>query len=205
MEKIVDCRGMLCPQPVIATRDALAAMAHGVLTVAVDNEASRSNVERFAVSQGCAVAVAEEAGVFRLTITKPGGAMPAPDAAAAESYTCPIPAAAGVIYVIPSDTMGHGDDDLGRLLLRAFVKTIREMQPRPAAIFFYNTGVRVTAADSDLIPPLKELEAEKVAIFSCGTCLDFFNLKEQLLVGKVTNMYEIMAAMSTAARVVSPY
>lgn len=205
MQKIVDCQGMVCPQPVIATRDALAAMAEGVLTVVVDNEASRSNVERFALSQGCAVTSATAGNLFRLTITKASGAAPQPDARAAEAYVCPTPAGAGLVYVFPADTMGHGDDNLGRVLLRAFVKTIREVEPRPARIFFYNTGVRVTATDSDLIAPLKELEAQGVAIFSCGTCLDFFNLKNELRVGTVTNMYEIMAAMATASRVVSPY
>lgn len=204
MNTILDCQGMLCPQPVIATRDALAGMAAGVLEVVVDNEASRSNVERFALSQGCAVTVVHEGARFRLLIAKASGATPAPGAPAAEAYTCPTPAATGLIYVIPSDTMGHGDDALGRVLLRAFIKTIKEMSPRPDTIFFYNTGIKVTATDSDLIAPLKELEAAGVAIFSCGTCLDFFNLKERLLVGKVTNMYEIMAAMTTAARVVSP-
>lgn len=204
MEKIVDCQGMLCPQPVLATRDALAAMAEGVLTVVVDNAASRSNVERFALSQGCAVTIADEGARFRLTITKASGVTAQPGAPAAESYTCPTPAATGLIYVIPSDAMGHGDDNLGRVLLRAFLKTLGDVQPRPTKIFFYNTGVKVTATDSDLIAPLKALEAEGVAIFSCGTCLDFFNLKDDLRVGKITNMYEIMVAMVTAARVVSP-
>lgn len=205
MKKIVDCQGMACPQPVLATRDALAAMAEGVLTVLVDNEASRSNVERFAMSQGCTVVSETVGNLFRLVITKRGDAVPQPDAPAAEAYTCPTPAAAGLIYLIPSDTMGHGDDSLGRVLLRAFIKTIKEVPPQPAKMFFYNTGVRVTATDSDLIAPLAALEAQGVAIFSCGTCLDFFNLKNDLRVGTVTNMYEIMVAMTTAARVVSPY
>ncbi|HSR37238.1 MAG TPA: sulfurtransferase-like selenium metabolism protein YedF [Desulfurivibrionaceae bacterium] len=204
MQKLLDCRGMLCPQPVLATRDALAAMGEGVLTVVVDNDASRSNVERFAVSQGCSVSVAGGEGEFRLAITKKAGAAPQAGAQAAEAYTCPTPAA-GLVYVIPSDAMGHGDDNLGRVLLRAFIKTIDEMRPLPDAIYFYNTGVKVTASDSDLIPPLKVLEAQGVAIFSCGTCLDFFNLKNELRVGTITNMYEIMTAMSNAARVLSPY
>lgn len=206
MHKVLDCQGMLCPQPVLATRDALAGLADGVLEVVVDNEASRSNVERFVLSQGCAVTNMAQGNLFRLVITKASGATPRPGAPAAESYVCPAPAPAtnGLIYVIPSDTMGHGEDNLGRVLLRAFIKTIKEVQPQPATIFFYNTGVKVTATDSDLIPPLKTLAAQGVAILSCGTCLDFFNLKDNLLVGKVTNMYEIVAAMTTATKVVSP-
>ncbi len=205
MKRMLDCQGMLCPQPVIETKNALEAMGEGVLEVVVDNEASRSNVERFAMSQGCTVAMVREGSRFRLVITKTGGAAPQPGAPAAEGYTCPAPQGSGLVYVIPADTMGRGDDNLGRVLMRAFVKTIKDVQPRPARIFFYNTGVRITATDSDLIAPLKTLEEEGVAIFSCGTCLDYFDLKDHLLVGKVTNMYDILDTMTSAAKVVSPY
>ena len=205
MKKILDCQGMLCPQPVIETKNVLEAMAAGELEVVVDNEASRSNVERFAMSQGCSVTVTGQAGRFHLLISKSGGAKAQPNAPTAEEYTCPVPAPSGLVYMIPADSMGHGDDNLGRVLLRAFIKTIKDVEPRPAKIFFFNAGVRITATESDLIEPLKALEAEGVAILSCGTCLDFFNFKDRLLVGKVTNMYEIMSAMTGAAKVASPY
>ena len=205
MKNVLDCQGMLCPQPVIETRNALEAMPAGELEVVVDNEASRSNVERFAMSQGCAVEVTATDGGCRLLIRKTAAAIPQPGARPAEAYICPVAVEPGLVFVIPSDTMGHGNDELGRILLRVFIKIIKETEPRPGRIFFYNTGVRITATDSDLIAPLKALEAEGVAIFSCGTCLDFFNLKDQLLVGEVTNMYDIMTAMAGAARVVSPY
>lgn len=204
MKKILDCRGMICPQPVIETKNTLEQMAEGELTVIVDNDASRSNVERFAMSQGCGVTVQAGGGNFHLAISKARGAKPQAGAAAAEAYSCEAPAGA-IVYVIPSDTMGHGNDELGRVLIRAFLKTIKEVTPRPAKILFYNSGVRLTATDSDLIEPLRSLETEGTAIFSCGTCLDFFNLKEKLLVGKVTNMYDIMDSMTKAAKVVSSH
>ena len=89
--------------------------------------------------------------------------------------------------------------------MRAYIKTLKNINPLPAKIFFYNSGVKITATESDLIAPLKELTDLGVEIFSCGTCLDFFNLKDDLLVGQVTNMFEIMDAVAQAAKVVSPY
>ena len=89
--------------------------------------------------------------------------------------------------------------------MRAYVKTIKNLSPLPGKIFFYNTGVKITATESDLIAPLRELAAQGVEIYSCGTCLDFLNLKDALLVGQATNMFEIMDAMAQASKVLSPY
>lgn len=204
MATVIDCRGMVCPQPVIKTKELLDDLAEGAIEVLVDNDASKSNVERFGKSQGCAVTVRSEGSTHHITITKGKESKPASNAPAAEDYTCDLPGSA-IVYVIPADTMGRGNDPLGGVLMRAFVKSIKSMPQRPGKIFFYNTGVKITATPSDLIEPLQELAADGVEIYSCGTCLDFLNLKESLLVGEVTNMYDIMDAMTTAAKVVSPY
>ncbi len=207
MPTTLDCTGLKCPQPVLRTRDALAAGPEGdELVVLVDNEAARGNVERFAKSQGCAVRVEELGGErYRLQLTRRKDVPAATTPFAAEDYPCPAPAGPGLVYVIPADVMGRGDEDLGRILMRAFVKTIAEVKPLPEKIFFYNGGARLTATDSDLIAPLKKLAEQGVKILSCGTCLDFFNLKKELRVGEVTNMYDIMDSMARAAKVVSPF
>ena len=202
-KKIIDCIGLTCPQPVLKAKEALEAIGAGEIEVIVDNEAARSNVTRFGQSQGCEVVVAERDEVFHLFLTKSASANPVLDAPDAEEYLCEIPSQ-GLVYVIPSDTMGGGDDDLGRMLMRAFIKTMKEVSPLPARILFYNGGVHLTSRESDLIAPLQALEQQGVEIYSCGTCLDFFHRKDQLLVGKVTNMYEIMTSMVNGAQVVSP-
>jgi peroxiredoxin family protein len=60
----------------------------------------------------------------------------------------------------------------------------------------------LTTEGSDVIDILKQLEEKGVEILSCGTCLDFYNLKDKLSVGRVTNMYEI-AEKTTKMRTVS--
>jgi selenium metabolism protein YedF len=175
--------------------------------VLVDNEAAQSNLARFGKSQGCAVEIRASGETRSITISKKaphGERHPATDTPTPEEYRCDLPGT-GLIYVIPSDTMGRGSDPLGAVLMRAYIKTIKSLDPLPARIFFYNTGVRITATESDLIAPLRELADLGVEIYSCGTCLDFLNLKDTLLVGQVTNMFEIMEAMARAAKVLSPY
>lgn len=193
---VLDCRGLACPQPVLRAKELLDSLAQGAVEVLVDNEAARSNLERFGKSQG--FAVASHSG--QVTISKNTGEVA--KAPASEDYRCDLPGA-GLIIVIPAETMGRGNEALGAVLMRAYVKTIKSLRPLPARIFFYNSGVKITAGESDLIAPLQELEGLGVEIYSCGTCLDFFNLRDSLLVGKTTNMFEIMDAMAQAARVIS--
>ena len=203
MNTVLDCRGLACPQPVIRAKELLDSLEQGSVEVLVDNEAAQSNLERFGKSQGCAVAIRSAGDTRHITISK-GPHGNTAKAVAPEDYRCDQ-AGTGLIHVIPADTMGRGNDTLGEVLMRAYIKTIKNLSPLPAKIFFYNTGVKITATESDLIAPLRELAAQGVEIYSCGTCLDFLNLKDTLLVGQVTNTYEIMDAMAQASKVVSPY
>ena len=74
----------------------------------------------------------------------------------------------------------------------------------PQTILFYNGGARLTCEDSPAIEDLKQLESEGVEILTCGTCLDYYGLKEQLRVGGVTNMYVIAEKMTQAEVLVKP-
>ena len=204
MNTVLDCRGLACPQPVIRAKELLDSLAQGAVEVLVDNEAAQSNLERFGKSQGCGVEIRASAGDTRhITISK-GTSGNGAKAVAPEDYRCDLPGI-GLVCVIPADTMGRGNDALGGVLMRAYIKTLKSLSPLPAKIFFYNSGVKITATESDLIAPLRELADQGVEIYSCGTCLDFLNLKDALRVGQVTNMFEIMDAMAQASKVVSPY
>ena len=203
MEEILDCTGMECPEPVVQTKNALEAMTTGdTVLVIVDNGESKLNVERFAKNRGCAVKIQSIGGTFRLQITK-GDEQNVGTPFSLDDYTCELPGLE-LIYAISSDTLGQGDKDLGRILMRAFIKTIAEVSPLPQKIFFYNSGVRLVAADSDLVGSLKELADMGVEILSCGTCLDFYNLKKEMQVGEMTNMYNIVEAMTKATKTISP-
>jgi len=57
---------------------------------------------------------------------------------------------------------------------------------------------------SDYLPVLGQLEELGVEILSCGTCLDFFKIKERLRAGRVTNMYEILSSLTNASSVLRP-
>ena len=201
----IDCRGLNCPQPVIKTKEALEE-GHCRLEVLVDNEASKGNVTRFARSRGCEVSLSElDDGCYLLTLRADeasGGQDQNFDAA---SYSCELPLSTGLVYVISSASMGRGSDELGWALLQTYIQTIKDVEPLPDKILFYNEGVRLVTEESGALDALLSLQRQGVEIFACGTCLDFFKLTSAIKVGRISNMYDIMHAVNSAAKVVSPF
>jgi selenium metabolism protein YedF len=206
MEKIVDTRGLACPQPVILAKKALEE-AKEVLVIA-DNDEAVENIRRLANKMECAIAVArEEDGAFRIRLTRGGEAPPHEGTdigivcgTAKEERGAPLP----LVIVLSSDRLGRGNDELGEVLMQSFVHTLLTLEPRPDTIILYNTGVRLAGRESALIEDLKQLEAAGVALFVCGTCVNYFQLKEQLGAGIISNMYDIAAAMTGAGKLVIP-
>ena len=197
MSTEVDARGLLCPQPVILTKRALDAMSAGVLTVRVDNEIAKENVRKLATSQGCAVDVAAAAGGFILRLTK-GEATDMPTFLG-ECVSCrpEVPAAEGLVYLLTKDTLGHGSEELGAVLMRSFLHTLLE-GPVPKALLFLNSGVKLTVETSALLEPVRALAEAGCQVLSCGTCLSYYHLEDKLAVGEATNMYTILELARSA-------
>jgi len=200
MSNIVDAKGLACPQPVILTKKALD--EHDIVTVIVDNETAKENVSRLAEKSGCTISVESAGdGTFRLILSKNGTAPSRETAAVSENSdqkTGPN------VFVISSDTMGKGDDELGAALMKAFIHTIFSLDYLPDTLIFYNTRVKLAVKDSDVIDDLKKLEEQGVEILVCGTCANFFNIKDRIAAGVISNMYDIAGSMSKAGRIVMP-
>jgi len=202
LSKTIDARGKSCPEPVVMTKRALESLEEGIITVVVDNPTSRDNVERFAKSQGCSVDVQERGGDYLLDIVK---GYPCEVRLQGRGRETPTPSfTPKVVVYVSSDIMGGGDTELGGILLRAFVKTLKDVTPRPQKLIFVNSGVRLTTGDSDLIESIRELESMGVEVLSCGTCLDYFRLKDRLRVGLISNMFDIATSLLEADSVVRP-
>ena len=100
--------------------------------------------------------------------------------------------------------MGSGDDELGALLMRSFIKTLPELDAVPDAIIFYNSGVKLCCEGSLLLDDIRALEASGIEIIACGTCLNYYEIAARLAVGRVTDMLEIAGRLAAAGRVVRP-
>lgn len=107
------------------------------------------------------------------------------------------------VLLVCSDMLGSGDPQLGRILMRNYLYTLTQAAHMPRSVIFLNGGVRLATAGSEVLDDLAVLAEEGVQILSCGTCLDYFGLKDRLEVGAVTNMYAISEELLEAERVIS--
>ncbi|HDS16549.1 MAG TPA: sulfurtransferase-like selenium metabolism protein YedF [Proteobacteria bacterium] len=195
----LNLKGKSCPIPVIETRKAILGLtdpeAEAIISVLLDNSAALANVSRFAESQGFTASCENlPDGSFALTL--------------ARGFSCELPTIAQAepknsyqIY-IDNCCMGQGEEKLGRLLMKAFLKTLPELDRLPESLIFVNRGVYLTVADSAELKTIQDLAAAGCKVLVCGTCLDFYNLKDKLAVGQVSNMFEIAGLLSGSERVV---
>jgi selenium metabolism protein YedF len=202
--KEYDVRNLACPGPVLKLRGLLDEGEREIRFWVAD-DLCRSNVTRFAASRKIATEVdAKDDGTFVVTFHAGEGAseaLPGEEALLA----CDLPPAAGPTVVhITATTMGSGDDDLGALLMRSFVKTQADLDNRPDAMIFYNAGVKLCCEGSLLLDDIRALEASGIEIIACGTCLNYFELADKLAVGRVTDMLEIASRLAAAGRVIRP-
>ena len=189
----LDCRGQQCPQPVVQTRKLMLAQPASALKVLVDDDVSRDNVTRLAKTLGYTSSVNQVGANFEISLT-PGVA---PETAIVGTAK-PGP----TVIFIASDEMGRGDTKLGQILMKNFIFTLIESDTTPDAIYFVNNGVKLTVGGSDVIEPLAELANRGVDIASCGLCLEFFNVKETLAVGRISNMLELVNALEGAGNII---
>ena len=200
--KIVNAIGLACPQPVVLAK--LAIETYEQVKVIVDNDTALENVKRLGTKLGCDVKVKKiKDGTYEINLTRKAGTNGTKDDFVASCDATPAQAGPFVI-VISADKMGRGNDELGYVLIRAFLHTVAGQDEKPDVMIFYNTGVLLTLQESEVLDDLKELASAGVEMLVCGTCLNYFEAKEKLGVGVVSNMYDIAGIMSRAVRLLVP-
>ncbi|MGM0500265.1 MAG: sulfurtransferase-like selenium metabolism protein YedF [Bacillota bacterium] len=180
--KEIDAKGLACPKPVVLAKKAIT--SNQEVLVIVDNQTAASNLTKLGKKMGAEVSVVEESETeFKVMFKKKKSSDNETDGSESENNGAKI-------YLIPSDTMGDGERELGQILIKGFISTIKELDPLPEKIIFLNSGVKL-ATKEDIIFYLKELEEQGVEILLCGTCVDYYELQAEVGVGEISNMFEI--------------
>ena len=110
----------------------------------------------------------------------------------------------GTVVAVGSDRMGEGSEELGHILMKSFLFALTQLDDMPDKILFYNGGAKLTVEGSESLEDLKTLEEQGVEIMTCGTCLDYYGIKDKLAIGSVTNMYSIAETLQGAMSVIRP-
>ena len=185
---LVDAKGLVCPKPVIMAKKAL--KENEEVTVLVDNETSKENLEKMAVVMNLECSTETEGNVFKIVLKK------------TEASTSGEKDGTDYVVVFNNDSMGFGSEELGKALVKSLIYTITEAESLPSTMLFYNGGVKLTTKGSAVLEDLKKLEEAGVEILSCGTCLNYYGLTDELEVGGVTNMYVIFEKQQNAGKII---
>lgn len=201
--KTVDAKGKLCPMPLIMTKKALDEMAENEsLKILIDNENSLKNVTRFLEEHNMKVQTQKNADVYELTVNKTGEI---PLETNVQDYCEQMnPSDSNYVVAVQRNRLGDGDIELGEILIKAFINTLPENTIKPKTIIFLNSGIYLAIKDSPVLDALIKLQQAGVEILSCGTCLDFYHKKEELAVGRISNMYDILEKLSQTGNVLYP-
>jgi selenium metabolism protein YedF len=199
MARELDCRKLACPAPVLQTKQTIEKENLFEIEVIVDNQAAKENVSRFLGSQNFEVSVKQKESDFYVSGKRGSVATASEHLVAAQ----PESEKQKILVMVATDRMGFGDDDLGRLLLVNFIKTLKEMGDELWRLVFVNNGVKLTITGAEVLDVLKEYEKDGLTILVCGTCLGHFNLFDKKEVGDTTNMLDIVTAMQLADKVIS--
>lgn len=194
----IDARGLACPQPVVLTKQALESGTAHALRVLVDNANASQNVTRLAQSRGCTVTQLPQAdGVIELLIVAGDpGASGSPE---------PVPAgdtgSGRVVFLFDSDYVGT-NRDLGKVLTNGFMNAALALDGVACDVVLISNGVRLAVEGTYVRETLEKLQAAGARILLCGTCLDFFKIRDKVLIGTVSNALEILECLTGAAKVV---
>lgn len=214
MKKVLDVRTLECPKPILETQKALKEEGLTELEVIVGNKTSRENLKRFSESGGYKYELIDEGEdvyrfVLKIASSKPEVAKDkVPESQEegsldlVEGAEMPLPKTVqGKTYLILSDELGKGESELGKVLMKGFLYTIGQAEPFPEKILLLNAAVRLSTQNEEAVEHLKFLEQKGTQVYSCGTCLNFYGLADNLKVGLIGNMYDVVDSLNKTGNV----
>lgn len=103
---------------------------------------------------------------------------------------------------VSQNSMGSGDDVLGLQLMNNYLRLMSEEPELPRFVVFYNSGVKLLCNGSPVVEAAKALETKGVKLIACKTCLQHFKLIEQIEVGMLGTMMDIIELQKKAEKVI---
>ena len=187
----IDAGGKQCPIPVIMAKKELEAGEQDV-EIIVDGQTQIDNLKRLGDALG------------RPATSEPCGEKFLVKFANGETKVGAVVAEAGSYAVFfNTDAIGTNQSELGRNLAKMAIFTLSEADHIPSYVLFMNEGVKlVTGVEPQIVENLNTLIEKGFKVLVCGTCLNFYGLKEELKVGTVSNMYDILGAMQEVTKVI---
>ena len=205
---IIDCSGMLCPLPLIEAKKAFnQAQTGDQLVFIVDNETAATNLNTYFSGNGVLSSTIAEGNRYKIAVTKCESTQDTISVSNPEAFCStdqPLAIMGNIVVAISSNKMGEGDAELGTILMKGFFAALSDSEPFPSEVIFYNSGVLLLLNDSGIMSSLEKLKLIGVKITACGTCTDFYGIKDRLTIGTISNMFSILTSLNSASKVIKP-
>jgi len=187
----IDAAGKQCPIPVIMAKKELEAGVQDV-EIIVDGQTQIDNLVRLGDTLG-RPATSEALGEKFLVKFANGECKAGTAGTADGSYA----------VFFNTNAIGTNEGELGGNLAKMAIFTLSESANIPSYVLFMNEGVKLVCGEQpQIIEDLNTLIGKGTKVLVCGTCLNFYGLKEELKVGEVSNMYDILGAMQEVSKVI---
>lgn len=190
----IDAAGKACPIPVIMAKKELDNGTQD-LEIIVDGQTQIDNLKRLGTTYGREITSAPEGEKFLVSFADGDGTIP--ESAGSfndDSYA----------VFFNKASVGSGDDELGLNLAKMAIYTLSESENIPSYVLFMNDGVKLTTGiEPQIIDNLNTLIEKGSQVLVCGTCLNFFGIKDDCKVGTVSNMFDIIGAMQNVSKVIT--
>ena len=207
----IDVKGKKCPEPLIITKRAIKkAQVGDSFAILLDNEVATCNLEEFLHEMKISTSREDNGDSSLISFTIGAEPIKVPNV----SEFCAIPSPSNsndqkgdYIVVLSSEGMGKDLDNsnsLGKMLMIGYLNSLAEQDLLPQKVILYNSGVLLASANADTIGSMKKLSESGVDIILCGVCVDYYDIKEKIEVGRISNMFEITRLTSTTGHVVYP-
>lgn len=206
MDREIDLRGLVCPEPVIRTKRLLDDKSILKVEALVESEINVKNLARLARSQNVSMSCSNEGDFYRVVLTKGdhGQLNEAEELAVREAQKETNKNKVGSVVFLSKDSFGEGDRDFSLSLMNVFLQTLFDSGHRPRAVLMANSGVKLMDPDGNVLPVLNAFAEAGCEVLACGLCLEHYGLKEKVPVDQITNMFTICEYLMTADRVVTP-
>ena len=199
--KRIDTKGQPCPAPLILAKKGIQdASAGEEIEILTDSETSFHNLQNYLKELKLTTIFKKEGNVHILTFIKPEIIV---DYLSPEDF-CKIPVKSNYVVAIKSEFMGTGEDEIGQLLMEAFLDSLYESDKLPSAILLYNSGVKIAMKGKLTARSLQALEDIGIPIYACGKCLEYYKIKDLIAVGMVSNMFSITKHLTEAGHIIYP-
>lgn len=203
MEKTIDARGQTSVNQLVLAQDVLKTLSiDDKLNVVVDDIVSAQNLEMLANRMNLPSQKIQQGTDYIVSLfVKKSFFVPQHDDIKKEE---PLKLDNSFIVMIDSDLMGSGDDKLGKILMKGFIYSLTCLKELPTKIVLYNSGVKLAVENSTILADLKRLQDSGVEIFISDTSLEYYGLKDKLIVGKMVGISDIVEMQLQAKKVIRP-